>query len=107
MDGWTNYMLSLRQGQGADGPYDIDGASIMASYGTDNATATNTSRDINTLIWFISMMKVLPDPDGDDVKWPQLPVNATECALFYCVNSYTANVTNGILHENEQPATNT
>lgn len=106
MDGWSYQMLSRNGSRKGTSGYYINGATMMASYGTGNPAATNTFQESDTLIWAMSMMQVLPDPTDNDTVWPNLPIKATECGLFYCVNSYTANVTNGILYEDEQPASN-
>ncbi|KAL8777722.1 MAG: hypothetical protein Q9213_007737 [Squamulea squamosa] len=41
------------------------------------------------------------DPDA---KWPDSPVTASECGLWYCVNEYNSSVENGNLIETSIPA---
>lgn len=71
------------------------GAVIMTTLGTANATETISAHDVDTLIWSMSMIRV--KPDATTVVWPDLPLIAMECALFYCVNSYELKVSDGTL----------
>jgi hypothetical protein len=71
------------------------GAVIMTALGTANASETISAYDLDTLIWSMSMIRVRPD--ATTVVWPDLPLSAMECALFYCVNNYEFKVSNGAL----------
>lgn len=71
----------------------------MTALGTDNVSDTMTAQETDTLIWSMSMIRVEPDPTNGSTQWPDLPVSAMECALFYCVNNYEATVSNGTLRE--------
>lgn len=73
----------------------INGGIMMTTLGTANATETISAYDLDTLIWSMSMIRV--SPDGPTVVWPDLPLTAMECTLFYCVNSYKFEVSNGTL----------
>lgn len=70
---------------------------LMTALGTDNASETITAHDLDTLIISIPMVRVWPGPLATTVTWPDLPLSAMECALFYCVNSYEFKVSNGTL----------
>lgn len=73
---------------------------LLTSYGTANASQTNSLRDIDTLIWSMSIIRVKPDiPSTKVLRWPDIPVEAVECGLYYCVNEYTSQVVNSTLHE--------
>lgn len=71
------------------------GGYLMTALGTDNASETITAHDLDTIIWSMSMIRVRPN--GTTVTWPNLPLSAMECTLFYCVNSYEVEVSNGTL----------
>lgn len=70
---------------------------LMTALGTDNASETITAQDLDTMIWALSMLRVRPGPNTTTITWPDLPLSAMECALFYCVNSYDFKVLNGTL----------
>ncbi|KAL1635493.1 hypothetical protein SLS58_010189 [Diplodia intermedia] len=75
------------------------GAMFMTTYGTGNASATNAMTDLDTLIWAAGIIKTGPDAANATAAWPHMPVRATECALYYCVNAYETRVRNGSLAE--------
>lgn len=78
----------------------------LTSYGTGNPNKTNSMKDINTLIWSMSVIHpdvealnksgLTPGDDGDTdgaiQLWPDIPLKATECALYYCVKTVNARV---------------
>lgn len=78
------------------------GGVIMATLGTANASETVSAQDIDTLIWSMSMIRAEPDSTNASAAWPDLPLFAMECALFYCVNHYEAMVFNGFLQESSR-----
>ncbi|KAK6204232.1 hypothetical protein LQW54_008351 [Pestalotiopsis sp. IQ-011] len=54
---------------------------------------TNSFQDVDTLIWATSMLKVRPPPDKSNVtRWPDLPMQALECGLYYCAKRYHTSV---------------
>lgn len=65
----------------------------MTSFGTANTSETNVMKELDTMIWSISMLRVVNDTDANST------LEATECALHYCVNSYKSSVINGTLNE--------
>lgn len=65
----------------------------MATLGTSNATETISAHDLDTLIWSMSMIRLRPD--ASTTAWPDLPLSAMECALFYCINSYEFKISSG------------
>ncbi|KAF7541976.1 hypothetical protein G7Z17_g11847 [Cylindrodendrum hubeiense] len=88
----------------------------MTSFGTGNPNKTNSLQDIDTLIW--SMSVIYPDVDWvnstspdlrDDsshlVKWPDVRLNAMECAIHYCVQTIDSAVEGNQLMENIEEAT--
>lgn len=74
---------------------------MLATLGTANASDTVSVQDLDTLIWSMSMIRA--DPYGS--AWPNMPVSAMECALFYCVNNYEITVSNGALQQSSEQAT--
>ena len=85
---------------------EIPGVALMTTFGTGNASLTNTFQDNNLLIWAVGMLRVRPNLSNSLAAWPDLPVEATECALYYCVNQYESFVTDSILQETVNPITN-
>lgn len=94
-NGWV-YNEDINEGANDD----IYGAVMMTTLGTGNASKTVSMQDLDTLIWAMSMIRVTQDPTNSSAAWPDLPHSAMECALHYCINSYSAEVKGGILQEN-------
>lgn len=90
---------------------------VTTSFGTGNPNKTNTMKDIDTLIW--SMSVIYPDvdwvnktspnnmgkEDSDSIKWPNIPLHAMECAVHYCVKTIDSAVEGNQLNENITEAT--
>jgi hypothetical protein len=93
---YTTFMIGKEEGRrGHRIDYLMEGGTMMTNLRTVNETATISARNLATLIWSMSMIRVGPDdPTG---TWPDLPLSAMECSLFYCVNSYKFEVSNGSL----------
>lgn len=94
-NGWV-YNEDINKGANDD----IYGAVMMTTFGTGNSSKTVSMQDMDTLIWAMSMIRVTQDPTNSSAAWPDLPHSAMECALHYCINSYSAEVKSGILQEN-------
>lgn len=80
-------------------PWDY-GTVYMTSFGTGNASKTNSLQENDSLIWAMSILRMLPPADSSSV-WPNTPLEAVECGLFYCVNQYSPRVENRVLYEVE------
>jgi hypothetical protein len=76
------------------------GTIYMTAFGTGNATKTNNLKDNDSLIFAMSFLKLLL-PTNASALWPNIPVGAIECGLFYCVNQYTSKINSGRLTESE------
>ncbi|KAK2765074.1 hypothetical protein FQN54_008773 [Arachnomyces sp. PD_36] len=79
---------------------------IMTSFGTGDQRKTNAMKEVNTLIW--SMSIIYADLDIDTmrpVEWPDAPIRATECAIYYCVKTIDTRVEGNIIQENVTEAT--
>ncbi|UPL00378.1 hypothetical protein LCI18_011312 [Fusarium solani-melongenae] len=85
----------------------------LTSFGTGNPNKTNSMKDIDTLIW--SMSFIYPDVKylnnasldtesfGDLDKrlyWPNIPMQAEECSLYYCIKMVDSEVQGNQLFEN-------
>jgi hypothetical protein len=65
--------------------------------GTSNAEKTVSMKQLDTLIWSQSIIRTKNFTLGG--VWPDVPVEASECALYYCVKKFTASIQNGTLME--------
>ena len=81
----------------------IDSYTLMTMHGTGNASQTNTMQDLDTLIWAATLLQVQPNPNNKSAVWPDYPILAEECALYYCVNTYDSMVINATLQETVSP----
>ncbi|KAI7776816.1 hypothetical protein LA080_004410 [Diaporthe eres] len=79
--------------------FDMQHGMMMTTLGTANTSETISTKDIDTLIWSMSMIRVEPDLTNSSEVWPNLLLSAMECALFYCANNYETTVSNGALRE--------
>ncbi|KAF7190465.1 hypothetical protein HII31_08179 [Pseudocercospora fuligena] len=69
----------------------------MTTFGTGNPAKTASMREIDTLIWSMSMIRVA-NQDAEK-NWPSAAPLANECALYYCVKQYNTTVTNGTINQ--------
>jgi len=76
------------------------GIVYMTAYGTGNPSATASFQDNDLLIWPTTIFR-LQAKAGPENRWPDLPTEAIECALYYCVKRYKSTVYNGVLSEDE------
>ncbi|KAF2971253.1 hypothetical protein GQX73_g2339 [Xylaria multiplex] len=74
----------------------------MTTFGTGNASQTLRMKQLNTLIWSMSIIRAA-NSTHSSVIWPDVPIHATECALFYCINKYHNVVQNGDLIQEITP----
>ncbi|CAH0021086.1 unnamed protein product [Clonostachys rhizophaga] len=65
---------------------------VLSLYGTSNPDKSIKAREIDTLIWSQSVIKV--DNSTNIWQWPNMSVYAMECALFYCIKDYSFRVVN-------------
>lgn len=84
---------------------------MMSSFGTGDPNKTNSMLDINTLIWSMSIIhldiaKINNSTKREEVtKWPERPLLATECAVYYCVKTIDSTMEGNIIRENVNEAT--
>ena len=99
---WDNctYLSPENQPWSADLP-------IMTSFGSGNRNKTNRMQDLDTLIWATSMIYFDPNQlrpansfNEEVSKWPDAPIRASECAIYYCVQNIKSEVNGNIIHEN-------
>lgn len=93
---------------------------LMTSYGTGNPNKTVSMHELDTLIWSMSFIQMNEFPEGtpkQEIKdidhhihgqtrkkgpwddWPNTPISATECALYWCVKSLEPRVEDNIFRE--------
>ncbi|KAJ3548172.1 hypothetical protein NM208_g1135 [Fusarium decemcellulare] len=72
----------------------------LTMFGTGDPKRTVAMKKIETLIWDQSIIKVDAKYEAKTFQWPGTKVTAQECALYYCVKSYTSSVRNATLEEN-------
>lgn len=87
------YLNNVDDSSGGDGQL-----VYMTTFGTTNRSRTVTMGDVDTLIWSQSMIKVDAKPHNTK-KWPDYNMIASECALYYCVKKYSAEIRNGTISE--------
>ncbi|KAI0440957.1 hypothetical protein F4803DRAFT_525272 [Xylaria telfairii] len=78
------------------------GSVIITTLGTTDASETITMQDLDTLIWSMSILRVTPNSTNSTAAWPNLPLSATECALYFCVKRYEAIVAKGTLQMTDE-----
>ncbi|KAF6789013.1 hypothetical protein CSOJ01_14894 [Colletotrichum sojae] len=85
---------------------------ISTTFGTGNPNKTVSMKDIDTILWSMSFIyldfETLKRNHGDDVAavtWPTFNLNASECALYYCLKNITSAVKGSELTENITEAT--
>ncbi|KAF5012927.1 hypothetical protein FDECE_1038 [Fusarium decemcellulare] len=72
----------------------------LTMFGTGDPKRTVAMKKIETLIWAQSIITVDAKYEAKTFQWPGPKVTAQECALYYCVMSYTSSVRNATLEEN-------
>jgi hypothetical protein len=70
---------------------------LMTTFGTGNQSETISMSSINTLIWAMAILRV--KPEDQTRTWPDTRLEATECALHYCVQRYETQVANSNISE--------
>lgn len=69
---------------------------LMTSFGTGNVDSTASMKEVDTLVWSTTFLRV--PKDSEKKLWP-FEIEATECALYYCVKAYNTSVTNGTISQ--------
>ncbi|KAF7538973.1 hypothetical protein G7054_g2526 [Neopestalotiopsis clavispora] len=76
---------------------------LMTAFGTGDPNLTNSMQDLDTLIWATNFLKVQHPPDKyNRTRWPDLPMQALECGLYYCINRYIPSIKQSILKESTE-----
>ncbi|KAF4979248.1 hypothetical protein FZEAL_4493 [Fusarium zealandicum] len=116
-DGCPPYTLqsaSCKNGQGQGWSSNGREGYAATFFGTGNPYKTNSMRDIETLIWSTSL--IYPDVEAvnksspipvpwlfedsyEPMHWPDVPMQAMECAIYYCVKTVHATVQGNQLSE--------
>lgn len=74
-------------------------AMMLATLGTTDPSETTSTLELDTLIWSMSMIRTDPNAANISAVWPNFPISAIECALYYCIKSYNITVSSGIIQE--------
>lgn len=77
----------------------------MTGYGTSNASKSLSFSSKDTLLWSMTMITLARE--STSLRWPDPPVTAIECGLWYCVNEYSSAVEKGSLVETFTPGPST
>jgi hypothetical protein len=76
------------------------GSIYMTTLGIAAPNETNSMSSIDSLIWAMSVLKVhIPNSTNASSVWPDFPLEAIECGVYYCVNEYRSIVERGALQE--------
>ncbi|KAJ5435916.1 hypothetical protein N7445_006801 [Penicillium cf. griseofulvum] len=108
IDNFGGQPLLRRQPSGRGGPAT---QLTMSSFGTGDPNKTNSMQDVNTLIWSMSIIhldtaKIDNSSKSEyEYKWPEMPLLANECAIYYCVKTINSTMEGNILRENVSEAT--
>ncbi|CEJ90261.1 hypothetical protein VHEMI06056 [[Torrubiella] hemipterigena] len=92
-----NLLLPGGSGSGA--------ATSMMGFGTGNASQTVAMGDIKTLIWAMTAVHVNLSRNISTESyhpletWPNLPIVANECALYYCAKDIVSTMVNTTMEE--------
>lgn len=94
----------------ANDTYYTPGGFWMTAYGTGLPRKTMNLQDVEALIWSISIIEVDSDKLGNGtsqsaMRWPDTPLKATECGLYYCVKRIESRFENNLMWENITEAT--
>lgn len=71
---------------------------LMTTFGTGNSSRTCTFESYDTLIWSVTIIRTRTEASK---VWPDLPLEALECGLYYCVKTFNSSVRNSTLFEEE------
>ncbi|KAK1252177.1 hypothetical protein MKX08_003364 [Trichoderma sp. CBMAI-0020] len=71
----------------------------MSMLGTSDPDKTVAMKNVDTLIWSQTVIKVDADPNSNSTEtWPDFKVGASECALYYCARRYEGDYKNGFIN---------
>ncbi|KAI9369045.1 hypothetical protein BJX61DRAFT_180831 [Aspergillus egyptiacus] len=78
----------------------------MSSFGTGDHAKTNRMQEIDTLVWSMSIIYADAErPLSSSFLWPDMPMRATECALYYCIKTIESKVDDNVIHESSTEET--
>ena len=82
---------------------------LVASYGTSESADTVSMQYGDHIIWSMSAVYIddaaFPPKEQQGKNetplhyWPDVPIRAAECSLYYCVKTFNDRIENNILHE--------
>jgi hypothetical protein len=86
--------LALPNGLYIDNYNNLTAELQMTAWSTSKPEETVRFQTLKELLWSTSTIRVT----GSGL-WPNASIEATECALYYCVNEYTPKIVNGFVGE--------
>ncbi|KAI9654474.1 MAG: hypothetical protein M1821_006564 [Bathelium mastoideum] len=86
--------FSLPNGLWIDNADNSVPSALMTSWSTSSPSDSISFKSVSELLWSISFLNVTSSG-----SWPNASVEATECALYYCVNEYSSKAVNGSIVE--------
>lgn len=94
---FTTYALPYVSITNEDGTDSGISTVYMAAKAIDNPGLTVSFKDNNTIIAAVGIIR--PASSYPESRWAETPVQATECALYFCTKAYVARVDNGVFSE--------
>lgn len=82
----------------------------MTAFSTGQPRKTATMEGLKTLLWSTSIIaidteKLHTASRETPLRWPDIPLKASECGLYYCVKTVKASVDDNIVQERQVEAT--
>ncbi|KAI0602828.1 hypothetical protein F4775DRAFT_600778 [Biscogniauxia sp. FL1348] len=74
-------------------------SALMAATRITESQLTLSFQHIDTLITAVQVLRAADEYEAGTVLWDNATVTATECALYFCLNTYKSAVEGGILSE--------
>lgn len=84
--------------------FEYAGTSVMTTHVGFSPDRTISLQDISTMLLSVSLLKAdqLPDNGSSYSDWASIPVSATECGLYLCVQEFNTTMVNGTLHDDSR-----
>ncbi|KAF7186608.1 hypothetical protein HII31_12017 [Pseudocercospora fuligena] len=81
--------------------YTVENANFLhlTAFSSEDPRTSITMQEVDTLMISTTFLSVLPDAENPNATWPNLPLVAAECVLYYCVRSYNVSMRDNIVHE--------
>ncbi|KAI1487660.1 hypothetical protein F5X96DRAFT_686643 [Biscogniauxia mediterranea] len=74
-------------------------SAFMAATRITDSQLTLSFQNLNTLITAVQVLRAPDEYEAGSMLWDDATVTATECALYFCLNTYESTVDGGVLSE--------